>query len=108
MRVSRSARGIPPAEPAHRTTFGRALLACLPAGIVLGAAAVAAAVDTAADSAAIGWALGMVAFPALLAALVLWLIARRGRHWPLWKLVTVGTVLVFVIQLVALSGQLST
>jgi hypothetical protein len=110
MRVSRRSRVSVPARSTYRrpTTFGRALLGCLPASLVLGLAAVSASVDTSVDGRTVGYAVGAIIVPALLAALVVWLIARRRPAWPFWKLLVVGTAVVLVIQMIIVAGEMST
>ncbi|HEV2778050.1 MAG TPA: hypothetical protein VGX25_01490 [Actinophytocola sp.] len=93
---------------AESNTYKRALLACLPASIILAAATLAAGVDTKVDGRDLGYAAGMAVFPALIAALVLWLIVRRKRRpWPYWRLLALGSVFVLAVQLIATAGQLS-
>jgi hypothetical protein len=100
MTVSRSSAAPRPVN------FGRALLACLPATLVLGAIMVVGSIPTADSSRTLGRAVGMMIFSALLGALVVWLIARR-RSWRFWKVVVLGSVLVLVLQLLTVSSQLS-
>jgi hypothetical protein len=98
--------GPPPVgQPAPRTRFRAAL----------GAAAVWAAVNLAlvlgvagapGDSEAFGRVVGALIVPTLLAALVVWAVARR-RAWPFWLLVLVAAPLYWVLRAVLIAASAS-
>jgi hypothetical protein len=93
-------------------TYWRATLACLPASVLLAVVATASVVDTTDTERAMLDAIGLAVIPALIAGLVLWFVARRGRRsrrgdWTTVKAVVVGSLIVLVLQFLFLAGQMT-
>jgi len=94
----------PGPTPSRSNSFGRNLLAALVWVVLLLVVAVAVNPDGAERA---GELFGRFFVAGLLAALVGWLITRRRRPWPYWRLVLLALPFFLLFRLLAEAGQAS-